>query len=119
MPPRQKFDVNPPCQKCPKWKLYPDNWGLDPRNELSVHLYRMASADHRVGTMSGAFLLRTTSIEDVRGVLDEYDRCFPTWLHRQRAFEAIMGINRVATQLRAEDEEVERKRAEEAAKAKR
>lgn len=110
-------DGKPPCHRCPKHKLDPDHFGLDPRNQLSVKLYLMAAAEQRVGTMAGAFLLRTLNVSDAIAVLDEYREQFPTWLHRQRTLESMLALDRVATRVISEKEELERKRAEEKAKS--
>lgn len=98
-----------PCRRCPKFKLYPENYGLHPANDLAVDLYYKAAGDVRVGTMDGAHLLRTLSIQDVQVVLDEFDDEFPTDLHRQNVFEKILLIDHVARSVRAKDEEQQRK----------
>jgi hypothetical protein len=118
VPPRQVHDGQTPCAKCPKSKLLDDprRFGLLPENELIVHLYRMASSDQRVGTMAGAFLIRSLSLQDAITIVDQYQDRFPTYLQRRHATELLMMLDRVATEVRSKAEESERLRIESAAK---
>lgn len=107
--------IDPPCTtRCPKYKLYPANWGLHPANTLAVHLYYMAARDQRVGM--DAVLVGTLTPSDAMAVLDLYADHFPALFHRQRCFELMTVLDHVATKTRAEIEDRKRKDAYEAAK---
>jgi hypothetical protein len=76
----------------------------------------MASSDQRVGTMAGAFLIRSLSLQDAITIVDQYQDRFPTYLQRRHATELLMMLDRVATEVRSKAEESERLRIESAAK---
>ena len=82
--------------------------GLDPRNQLAVELYRYAQDDQRVGLFGAAPLMRTVTVSGVIAILDEFENYFPTWLARQNTLAKIMLIDRVATEMRGEEEEKKR-----------
>ena len=96
-----------PCRQCPKWQLFPSNFGLHPANELAVEIYACCRHEQRVGTFAGAPLLRTLTPEGVCKVLDEFERAgrLPTWLRRHNAFAKVMIIDEVATEVLGAREE--------------
>jgi hypothetical protein len=111
-----------PCDVCPKMALWPmwepgQQRGLDPANNLAVQLYYYAREDQRVGVFDSAPLMRTVTVPGIRAVLDEFEIYMPTWLHRQNMFTKILMIDQVATDVRFEQEERQRKAREMAAKA--
>lgn len=97
-----------PCKVCPKWKLFPENYGLDPANELAVEIYRMCREPQRVGTFAGAFLLRTVTVNGVLTMLDEFDDAFATSIDRRQTLIKVMAIDRVATEVQGGREEAMR-----------
>jgi len=110
--------VGTPCGTCEKFNLLqPDplsfvhHRGLMPANELAVQLYELASEDVRVGTMDGAYLLRTLRVGDVVKLLDEYDDYFCDDLARRETLEKVLLIDRVFTDTRSEAEEARRESA--------
>lgn len=98
-----------PCTKCPKWQLCPDNYGLDPRNELAVSLYRLGAEDQRVGTFAGAPLMRTISVAAIGRVMDEFHDHFDTPQARQLMLKKLRVLDQVATETRGEIEDKERR----------
>ena len=99
-----------PCQRCPKYKLYPAGYGLMPENQLAVELYNLSSRDRRVGLE--AVLIGTLSPADARAVIDIYEDRLPHAFARQRTFELMMVLDRVVTETRAKAEALQRKSME-------
>lgn len=94
-----------PCHVCPKHKLFPSNWGLNPANELAVEIYRHCEEEQRVGTFEGAALVRTITVSGLKLMLDEYEPFFAHWLDRHNTMKKVLAIDRVATQKRFDEEE--------------
>lgn len=115
--------IEPPCPKCPKFLLHPDKTngpylGVHPKNQLIVHLYKMACGDIRVGTFDGAYLLGSLTPEAAMAVMAMYDDQFPTLQSQREAWEMMWLIDKVATATRAKEEDNARKAARQAAQAK-
>lgn len=97
-----------PCEKCPKWALYPGNYGIHPRNTLAVQLYNLASRDVRVG-MDGV-LIGTLAPVDAKSVIDLYCEHLPTTRSRQQTYELMVILDRVVTEKRSDKERILRER---------
>lgn len=72
-------------------------------------LYFLACGETRVGTFDGAYLQRTLDADVAIRVIDMYRDKFPTIQHRQWAFEALWEIDKIATEVRGKEEQVQRK----------
>lgn len=98
--------VATPCRRCPKHALYPDNYGLHPNNELAVQIYRDVAEDQRIGTFTGAPLVRTlkpgTAIDAMEMLWSEY---LPTEQSRREMMRKLLILDEVATDTRSDIEE--------------
>lgn len=105
-----------PCSTCPKYALWKDSaypyLGLHPKNLIYVTMYYLACGETRVGTMDGAYLLRTLNPERAIHVLNLYADYFPTIKHMQWAYETLWEIDRIVTDVRSTEENQKRKIAQ-------
>lgn len=111
--------MKPPCERCPKFLLYPEGpkahalTGLLPENYDVVGYFQRAS--QQICSFGGTLGLMTA--DAAQSVLNEYDNHFEFVETRNEAFDFMWLINRVATETIQKREEADRQAAENKGKA--